>query len=94
MNRIATGLLMVTAMFLGGFGIELISSWALRALGDQFGAGEVFGIAVGIAILGWGAGVGWSARAVWHVLTVTPMTPWPAVCFLRVVTDVSPSRVS
>lgn len=28
------------------------------------------------------------------VLTVTPTTPWPPVCFLRVVTDVSPSWVS
>ena len=28
------------------------------------------------------------------VLTVTPTTPWPAVCFMRVVTDVSPSWVS
>jgi hypothetical protein len=28
------------------------------------------------------------------VLTATPTTPWPPVCFLRVVTDVSPSWVS
>ena len=66
MNKIATGLLTVTALFLGAVGMVLIISWALRALGDQFGAGEMFGIAVGIAVLGWGAGVGWSARAVWR----------------------------
>lgn len=64
MNRIATALLTVTAVSLVGFGIALIVYWVSRPLGPQFGAGEMFGTAVGVAIIGWGAGVGWSARAV------------------------------
>ena len=66
MNRLATGLLTVTAVFLVGFGIERIAYWVSRPLGPQFGAGEVFGTAVGIVILVLGAGVGLAARAVWQ----------------------------
>lgn len=66
MNRLATGLLTVTAVFLVGFGIERIAYWVSRPLGPQFGAGEMFGTAVGIVILALGAGVGLAARAVWH----------------------------
>lgn len=64
MNRIATALLTVTAVSLVGFGIALIFYRVSRPFGPQFGAGEMFGTAVGIAIIGWGAGVGWSAQAV------------------------------
>ena len=66
MNRIATGLLTVTGLFLGGFGIERIIYWVSLPLGPQFGAGEMFGTAVGIVILALAAGVGLIARAVWH----------------------------
>lgn len=66
MNRIATGLLTVSALFLAGFGIVLIVYWIFRALEDQFGAGEILGIAVGIATFTWGAAVAWGARSVWR----------------------------
>jgi hypothetical protein len=66
MNKIATGLLTLTALFLVGLGIERIIYWVSQPLGPQFGAGEMFGIAFGIVILGTGTGVGWSARAVWR----------------------------
>jgi hypothetical protein len=66
MNKIATGLLAVTALLLVGFGVERILFWLSRPLGPQFGAGEVLGIAVGFVIVGLGAGVGLAARSVWH----------------------------
>ena len=66
MNRIAAGLLTITALFLVAFGIERIIYWVSRPLGPQVGAGEMFGTAVGVVILALGAGVGLAARAVWH----------------------------
>lgn len=66
MNTIATGLLTVTALFLVGFGIERIIYWVSLPLEPQFGAGEMFGTAVGVGLLAVGAGVGLTARAVWH----------------------------
>ena len=60
----ATGLMTVSAVVVGLFGILVIVGWVARARADQFGAGEMFGIAVGIVILGLAAGLGWGARAV------------------------------
>ena len=66
MNATATGLMTISAAVVVGFGILIIAEWVARARADQFGAGEMFGIAVGIVILSLGAGLGWGARAVWR----------------------------
>jgi len=66
MNKIATGLLVLAAVFLVGFGIERILFWLSRPLGPQFGAGEMFGIVVGLVIVALGAVVGFVAQRVWH----------------------------
>jgi hypothetical protein len=66
MNRIAAGLLGVTAAVVIGLGLERVAYWVSRPLGPQFGAGEMFGTAVGVVILALGVGAGLAARAVWH----------------------------
>ena len=66
MNRIATGLLTVTALFLVAFGVERITYWVSRPFGPQLGAGEILGIVVGLVIVALGAVVGFVARGVWH----------------------------
>ena len=66
MNRIASGLLVVTALFLVGFGVERVLFWLSLPLGPHLGAGEVFGSIVGFVIVCVGAVVGWAAREVWR----------------------------
>ncbi len=65
MNKIATGLLVVTALSLIGFGVVLTIFWVSRPLG-HFAAGEMAGTAIGVVIALVGAGVGLAARAVWR----------------------------
>jgi hypothetical protein len=66
MNRIASGLLGLTALVVMGFGVERIVYWVSRPIAPQFGAGEMFGTVMGGVILLLGFGIGFVARAVWH----------------------------
>lgn len=66
MTRIATILLGLTSLVLVLLGLDRIVYWASLPLGPTFGAGEAFGIFVGIVIVLFGGGVAAVAHAVWH----------------------------
>lgn len=66
LNRIAGGLLIVTALFMVGMGIERIGYWLAGPIGPQVGAGEMFGTFIGLVIVAVGIVVGLAARGVWH----------------------------
>lgn len=66
MNRLGASLLGAVAVAVFGFGIERIVYWASLPLGPVFGAGEMFGLFVGIVIAALGAGAGLTARGIWN----------------------------
>lgn len=67
MNRIAVGLLLVSAVALVGFGTGFVVYWTSSPFGrPYFGAGEAFGVFVGVVTAGIGLGLALAARAVWR----------------------------